>query len=259
MKKLNEDHGLDVTPLLIHQMGRVGSTSIYNAVKNIKQYRAYHTHILNVEKLRNFVRSRREKNLKIPNHVNDSFEVLATIIGHEPHIKIISLVRDPMARNVSAFFNNLDTFGFRSKVSRQEAQADELLRRFNAYDHDIPAKWFSDEFRDVFGFTIYNQPFDHVHKRLWIRKDNVSLLVLRVEDSEDVKKEALEKFLETSNISLEADNVGSGKFGPAYQEFKHLFRPDDALLNRIYKSRLANHFYTPEELESMREKWLVTA
>jgi len=164
-----------------------------------------------------------------------------------------------MARNVSAFFNNLDTFGFRSKVSRQEAQAEELLRRFKSYDHDIPAKWFSDEFRDVFGFTIYNQPFDHVHKRLLMSKDNVSLLVLRVEDDEEIKREAIEAFLGTENLSLEADNVGSGKFGPAYQEFKHLFRPDDALLNRIYNSRLAKHFYTPAELENMREKWLVAA
>jgi hypothetical protein len=250
------EDGSGKIPLLIHQMGRVGSTAIYNSVKDLPEFRTYHTHILNRAKLHTFVTRRREQGLPIPNHIFDSYEVLATVVGLEPQIKIISLVREPMARNVSAFFNNLDSFGFKSKVSRQEVQADELLKLYRSYDHRIPLLWFSEEVRDVFGFTIFNTPFDHERKRLVMKKDGVSILILRVEDSDEEKRAAICDFLKVKNVTISEDNVGFGKFGPAYDEFKHLFNPDRKLVDNVLNSRLVKHFYTPEEVERMRARWI---
>ncbi|MCI4645881.1 MAG: putative capsular polysaccharide synthesis family protein [Hyphomonadaceae bacterium] len=244
-----------MVPLLIHQMGRVGSTSIYNAVKDLPEYRTYHTHILNRQKLHQYVTRRRNGRLKMPNHVYDSFEVISTVLGLEPKIKIISLVREPMARNVSAFFNNLDSFGFRSKAAREDAKAEELLERFAAYDHKIPVHWFSEEIRDVFGFTIFNTPFSHEKKRLVIQKDGISVLVLRVEDSDEEKCAAICDFLEVDTVTFTEDNVGSGKFGPEYEKFKHLFNPSQKLVDSVLNSRLVSHFYTDEEIQGMRRKW----
>ena len=236
-------------------MGRVGSTSIYNALSELEDFQITHTHMLNEERLNGFVRNRESRGLQMPNHVADSRDVIENIIKKNTPVKVISLVRDPMARNVSAFFNNLDSFGFRSVESRENATAEALLKKFSVYDHKIPIRWFSLEFRDVFGFSVFGTPFNFETKSLTIFRKNVSLLVLRLEDKDDVKIAALEKFLGVEGLTIPNDNSG-GKFGEAYEQFKHLFKPDEELVNSIYNTKLVHHFYKPEEVRKMKARWI---
>src|SRR5215211_4864638 len=100
-------------PIIVHQMGKVGSKTVELSLR--KAYEAlgievpiYHTHILNgFELVRQYVLQEQ--------HLQNSADQLATLhhgesvrklIDKNPaqHWNIISLVRDPIARNISAFF-----------------------------------------------------------------------------------------------------------------------------------------------------------
>ena len=93
---------------------------------------------------------------------------------------------------------------------------EELKRLFiTNYPHDIPLTWFDEQMNDRFGIDVYAQPFPKYGIATYSNQ-NVQLLVMRSELSNQTKAEAVVKFLaggwrdfriEDSNITAEK-NVG---------------------------------------------------
>ena len=97
------------TIVIIYQMGKVGSSSIYNSVN--RYFKTYHIHYLNEKIISQIYQKSKDKNQSVPLHLETSTEVL-NLLKSEKKIKIISLIREPISRNLSAFFENLDNFTF---------------------------------------------------------------------------------------------------------------------------------------------------
>ena len=56
--------------------------------------------------------------------------------------------------------------------------------------------------------------------------------------------------------SAELENVGTAKdYGPLYREVLDRFRPPAEYVARVYETKQARHFYSPEELEAFRRHW----
>jgi len=108
-------------PVFVYQMGKVASSTIYSSIK--KQYNGltFHGH--------NFREGMTDDLLKrfFHEYQNNKFE-----------IKLISLVREPVSRNLSAFFENFKRdVGIDYKDS--EYNPTDLLNIFlENYNHDIP-------------------------------------------------------------------------------------------------------------------------
>ena len=105
---MNEYH----VPILIYQMGKVGSSSIYFSLKSLYS-NTYHVHTLNSKILANLKAQYNVKDRGLPGHWSASDMILSNNLLAEP-LKIITLVREPINRNFSAFFENID--GLLSKL-----------------------------------------------------------------------------------------------------------------------------------------------
>ena len=98
-------------PIVVYQMGKVGSRSVYEALVDLRlAVPVYHAHVL--EDLDNMAESIKKQ---FPNPVHSLRVIragkrLRQLIDSNPtqHWHIITLVRDPIARNVSRFFHSIE-------------------------------------------------------------------------------------------------------------------------------------------------------
>jgi hypothetical protein len=82
------------------------------------------------------------------------------------------------------------------------------------------------------------------------------VLLLRVEDLARVGETVLRSFLGLPDLHLERRNVGKRKYYAAsYGEVTRSLRLPEPLLDQIYGSRLARHFYSDQEIAAFRERW----
>lgn len=100
-------------PILIWQMGKVGSSSVYYSLQQIfNEKPVYHIHLLSkemIEKGELYKRSLINGNNSYL-YNNEFRKKFKSSMRRGVKWKIISLVREPVGRNISAFFQNIDIF-----------------------------------------------------------------------------------------------------------------------------------------------------
>jgi hypothetical protein len=181
---------------------------------------------------------------------------------------LVTLCREPVARNVSLFFHSLEGFhpDARDRVYSGKWGVKELTDLFlHQWRHDSEVEWFdlySDvqwltlQFQEMSGMDVFGKPFPAQQGFQVMRRDRFSLLILRLEDLNRCAAQAFHEFLGIPNFRLIRANVGNQKwYGDVYREFMSQLSLPDAYLDRIYESRVARHFYTAEEIETFRAKW----
>ena len=233
------------SPIIVHQMGKVGSMSIERAIRARLPDRAvFHTHRLNPDWL-----SLEPSGVGLNRH-------LAARISRDGFqgFQLVTPIREPIGRNIFALFENFDEFfdGDAENISASEAIATFVER----YSHGVPLTWFDQEAKAVFGIDVYETPFDHERGYSICAGQGVSLLVLRIEDFDWAVAPALSEFLGVDDITLERTHVGvAGENGELYKEVLETISVPQHLLDQAYGSRYARHFYTESELDQLRSKW----
>lgn len=130
------------TPILVYQMGKVGSSSAYKSLLN--QYRGIvlHSH--------GFSASYGDPKTRL---------LYRWVTRHVRALNIISLTREPIGRNISAFFHNFERDTgvpyADSKFSIEELRSIFLSN----YDHEFPLKWFDKTILDNFDIDVFSRPF----------------------------------------------------------------------------------------------------
>ncbi len=251
-------------PILIYQMGKVGSAAIKKSLTQYKLGRSvYHVH--------NLVHYQAIKDLKW--HLNKSGTsrrydglwsslYLSKQVARPMPFKwtIITFVREPVGRNLSGFFQVMDRLHpeFLTERSHSETNIDEILKSFlvDNTHHSVPLHWFDNQLKTVFGIDVFKLPFNHQKGYQIYENEKAKALLIRLENLDDCAQQALEDFLAIKNFKLLSKNVGNAK---NYKNlYKHVIKeiklPED-YLNSLYDSKYANHFYTKEEISMFRKKW----
>lgn len=226
------------TPVLVYQMGKVGSTSIYRSLH--EQYRGAVLHAHNF-------RSNHEDPLNRRLYRR-------TLCKNFP-LKVISLTREPIGRNVSAFFQNFerDTGVSYSKASFSIQELENLF--LSNYPHNTVLEWFDLNILANFGIDVYASPFPENGIATYA-KDNVSLLVMRVEISDSDKIDAVRHFLGMDRFQLVNKNIGSQKeYAKTYKDFKKAVVLPSEYLEKMCRSKYFNHFYSAETIQKAKEAW----
>ena len=168
-------------------------------------------------------------------------------------IKIISLVREPISRNLSAFFENFTRdvgvdYGA-SDYSAQELQAIFLEK----YNHDIPLVWFDKNFKTAFNIDVFEYQFPETNYLL-VQKEQVSLLLMKHDLLDETKEEIIQEFIGLPNFILKNANVSEKKeYAEGYSEVKQLKLPKD-YVDRMLSSKYAQHFYK-NDIQKLKEKF----
>jgi hypothetical protein len=225
-------------PVLVYQMGKVGSTSVHRSL--LEQYPGVVLHSHNFSL----------------NHEDPAIKILYqwAIIKARP-LKVISLTREPIDRNISAFFQNFERD---TRISYTEASfsIDELKSIFlSNYAHETPLKWFDESILKHFDIDVFSTPFPESGISTYSH-NNIDLLVMRLEISDDEKARAISDFLGLKSFQLQRFNIGKDKnYSATYQMFKNgVMFPFD-YVDRICNSKYFNHFYCKEVIEAARERW----
>lgn len=265
-------------PVLLLQMGKVGSKSVQAGLEALDLGRPiYHAHFLSEERTtrteqqrRKFFRTERYAYLMRP-WLNQFLLRTFRRAERDKTWKLITLTREPVGRNISAFFENLDVvecetegeyeitsdyYGIDPTIvtTRDVGILAELF--FTRATHDSPVKFFDREIRDIFGIDVIRSGFP-IDKGYEIYKaDCVELLVIRLESLADVAAPAFREFLDIEDFRLVNSNIGAKKvYAPLYSAFKRHVVIDSDYAAKLYDSDYMKTFYSSEEISQANAQW----
>ena len=230
-------------PILIYQMGKVGSQSIKFSIEE-KNYKTEHLHwIGSVEPKAEF---------PTPNE-----KIFKSLKKKDGNYSVVVLVRNPMERNLSAFFQRIRRWTSKRPeyMSAKEVQIDFI----NRYDIDYPDKWFEEELLGVLGLDVYKNPFPHKQGYKIYNANGNKILILRLEDAEEKIEEAMSSFLGIRGVKMsrlgvyEKRNVGND-FIDKYKKIKSMRFPLH-FIEKNYNLNFSKYFYTKKEIEGFKGDW----
>jgi hypothetical protein len=258
--------------IFVYQMGKVGSVNTYLTLKKkLPDQAIYHIHNLNSEHF-----SKIWEAMQLDQHYH------AFTFGHscitkylsehieeikgQKSIKIITGVREPIARNISWFFQIIDCAcvfpEFFIKYEKGLITMDDIIKKFwsQNFVYGKQYDWFEEELEAVFGIDIASIDFpkEKGYAIANFPDRNIELLVLKLEKLDSCLKEALETFLEVENLNCErlypADFLDENDY-LIYENLRKSLTFSDEYLEEIYDQPLVRHFYTDEEINKFKLKW----
>ncbi|MEL7069112.1 MAG: putative capsular polysaccharide synthesis family protein [Cyanobacteria bacterium J06581_3] len=264
---------------MIYQMGKVGSTSLFKSLRKADSaFEVYHCHALTkrgINDIEEAYRSNLFRKGTVHEHLIHSQYLRQRLNTQDDdqRWKIITLVRDPVAREVSAFFQQLYAMYSYSvenelKNKSKEKVAEELrelfLHKFSSYQENnknwfnSTLNWFDIELKQVFEIDVFSEEFHKTRGYQIYKAKNADILLVKLEKINLVSPRAIEELLGITDFKVEKSNVSSSKrYNEAYSIFKERVSLPPKYLKKMYSSKLSSHFYDQEELSKFRSKWLV--
>lgn len=227
-------------PVFVYQMGKVSSRSVYEPLGCFYKGGVIHDHVYGVARMQGETR-----------------ELNAYLESPAPPSKvyIISLVREPIIRNISSFFANYEKY-----TGQPAAQADmritDLKEIFlQKFPHDQPLNWYDYSVKPHFGIDVYSKPC-LPDGYVTYERDNISMLVMQMELDDSVKSELVRDFLKLKEFKVSRANETAGKaYGDIYKRFKAEIRFPAPFVDSFCESRYFRHFYSPAFIEETRKRW----
>lgn len=241
--------------ILVWQPGKVGSTSI---VKSLEREKIPYAH-LHCLSFANWLDAEVHNSYGIQHHWRDKPVKKLGIMQDLEKVKIISLVRDPIARSIADYFEGLGRLY--SKYEDMDVDFYQDMNNFIEKEARVGKsgyifEWFNHEIKEFFDIDIYQYDFDKKKGYQVINKDNIELLLIKTEKLTDCQ-EILGRFVGVKKFKLMNDNVGNQKiYKFAYNEAKQLIKIPDHIINFYYReNECMDHFYTENEKKKFIEKW----
>lgn len=280
--------------LCVHQIGKVGSTSVLETLQHLlPREKIYQTHVLHERAVLGSVRQwvdefRKAQRPRPPRNLLASVELSRRLAAEPPAEDwyLLSLVREPISRNISDFFENLRRVWVHHLPpaardaclailkSRETLPAEtirpmaaELVSLFQrGYPRQMIDAWFDREIWEGFGIDIFDRPFSRQEGYQIYRRENVHLLVFRLEDLASAFAPGIREWLAGSpwesalaaagSLELQrANEAGKKNYAALHAAFRELLTLDDELLRTEYGSRASRHFYSDEELARFSNAW----
>lgn len=266
-------HGLnsgDREKVIVYQMGKVGSSTVVRSLQDLNM-QVYHIHGLtdfNIERTENICRQRFPQLRRIHEHILESQYLKKELdkgLKGDNKWKVVTLVREPISRNISSFFEILDMalgYDYNSKLKEMSVEdiAQELTELFvqkhDEYENDRCLTWFDFELKPALDIDVYKRDFPKSQGYEMYESESADLLLIRLEDLNKCASEAFKKFLGIDNFQLVGDNIGEKKsYHNIYRKFLDSIVLPESYVDKMYSSKYMRHFYSEEEIEALKLKW----
>ena len=237
-------------PLLVLQMGKVGSSTVKNTLES--RYQVFHGH------------SQKE------------FEEWLRVLGPRHGSRTIDLItatRDPISREISGFFQNITNVGHSYGVGTPEEVAAlgvpklvEFFKERWARRQWVPDThlWFDRCFLPSTGVDLYSHEFDRNRGWSVVREGRWRILVMRFENINRNYLEAVNAFVterfgaSAAFTSLRDTNVSDEKwYSNLMKEFKRTITFTPQEIAEQYDTKYCRHFYTEKEVRELKARWPV--
>ncbi len=238
------------SPIVVFSMAKTGSSAIAAALRAANAGAVHHVHDLDPEFL-----AREEAEYRWggrPWRIWDAQRLLRRPPTVDAPWRVVSIVRDPIAQTMSAFFQP----GSRRGYLHPTATVASLQARFGDRLDHLPLRWFGTHVQPTLGIDVYATPFERELGYQIMTTPMVRLLLLRCEDLAVAPAALAELLGRDEPIDVPRVNVGADKdYAELYEAFRVAVRPDKAQLDRAYGSRLVQHFYSNDEIARFHALW----
>ena len=252
-------------PVIIYQMGKVGSVTVQISLNRANLPNdILHFHFLSPQKiLRQKNKFRKRGFYPYPIHIYRG-EAIARLLDKKPTgpIKVITLVRDPIAVKISSLFEN-------PKAARENiltpngeidaSKADAFLERelANPGNFGYINKWFDEELKNMFAIDVFEEPFPVELGHTVYKKGNTEVLLIRLEDLTEKGPTAIADFLKLDSPVKLIHGRARKNLANAdvYDQVLSNLHLSSETCETIYASRLARHFYSPAMLAGFTKRW----
>lgn len=226
--------------IYIYQMGKVGSKTLKTTLDNHFKSDVIHFHRL--YKLKDAIKRQLmlQRDFMMP-------------------VYIISPIREPVSRNVSAFFQNFSReTGL--NIETEAFNADRFKTLFLENNKHIePIEWFEQELLSTFGINVYQQPFSPETAYRVYKKRNINVLVYQSELDKNKQLEILSRFLNKQIDEFLMTNVSDKKsYSDAYNAFLESVQLPEEYCRDMLNSAYARHFYSTDQRENAFNRWTGT-
>jgi hypothetical protein len=187
------------------------------------------------------------------------------LLAREPGRRwdIVTTIREPIARSVSAFFHVGRAWGgYDPSADATSTDLDDLTARLVDWPlHPMSCHWIRWELSALTGIDFFDRPFD-VDAGFEIREnDRFRVLVVRAEDLDRVVADALRQFFPSADPVPERTrfNEGASKaYSGLYGRFLAEARLPEWFVDALHATEQSTHYYRPDELARARERWTST-
>jgi hypothetical protein len=230
---------------LVYSIGKVGSSTIYNAFKK-QTFSVFHIHFLNKKNIAE--QEKYYKNSKrgsVPLTIIQS-KILSNLLPtYKGKINIITLIREPISREISSIFQDLLIFenvigenGF-NRDSIKQIVYNHIYNLSNKLPENI---WFETEFSEVFeidikNFKIFPNGFDFISKR------NRTFMLVRMENlNEEVERAIKENY--GIQVKLKNSNVANKKYyKDIYKQIMSELNLEEEMISKILNCEFYLTYY----------------
>lgn len=176
-------------------------------------------------------------------------------------IKIITAIRDPIARDISDVYFRLTIPGTRI-FSKQELNApndaqvrfDAMMEAYQA-DHSLPSinAWFTD-FKEQF-VDLLAHPFDKEGGYTIIEEEQYEIFFFQLEKLNDIIP-ALSQWVGVPFDKLERENVAADKWiASSYKQAQKELTFTKEYFDLCYNDPYIRHCYSEADLQAFQDKW----
>ena len=252
------------TPIVIYQMGRVGSQTIRESLRKLDLPNSiHHIHYLSATRLKKETRYLSRHGLPVCKQLEQGKLVRKYLdTAASPALKVITVVREPVSQLISSLFENLQIHcpeGIRDDDSLDVATIQSYMR--DAIEHYDTAtaencNWFDKDFLPALNIDVYSHIFDQQRGNTQFKQGEIDLLILRLENSETWGT-TISRFLQLySPMQITTTNASRDKaYRHAFEYVSSNLRFSSESLKRVYSSRYCQHFYSPEMIQQFIGRW----
>lgn len=274
------------SPVLIYQMGKVGSETIYRSLTALDlDMPINNIHFLkdaDIEDVEKKVKSNfHSANLDLAHRLWLSQYIRSLLqkrVGNSgrPKWKIVTLVREPIARNLSAFFQFFKTqplarshkeiyrvksthHKFETIINPDDPEDINRLAElfFQRLNHQYPLRYFDLELKAVFGIDVFASDFPKRKGYKIYKEKQADVLLIRLENMRETARDAFKEFLNIDQFDLINTNISHQKdYAPIYKKFVSSVSIPKEYVREMYDSKYMRHFYSQEEINRFTAKWL---
>ena len=250
--------------IIIYTMGKVGSVTMLNSLIPVAGRTIYQIHTLNKEAISE--KNYESINKPVPGHILRSRIVVNQLAkcSDGKRLKLISLTREPISRNISAFFENIENIvpDFHEKGDFTEpSKTDDLIQLFlNKYAHGDLSNWFDAEMKASLGIDVFLSEFPKEKGYKIYSGDCADLFLLRLENIDQCRNDDFLDFCEIWRFDLVNLNLASQKpYYHVYKKFINTIEFSSSYIEQMYSSKYVRHFYAEEEINMFKRKWRVVS
>ena len=265
-------HPLDPqNPIVIYQVGKVGSSSFEGSFHELtldrpvmKAHVLFKQHMdllraeLGISASEYYQRHKVEPRSRYLRR-----EVAKARDNGQGDWRFITMVRDPVAQNVSSFFQLIDVIvpDLRERLKAGTLDLNELRQEFiTRYPLDcFYNRWFDLEMKQTLGIDVLTEPFDPSQGYATYKNGSFNVLLMRLESLNECVEPAIKSFLGIENFELKRTNRGDEKeFAELYRVFREEVALPASYVDGMYEGALAKRFYTDAERDRFRAAFNVS-